>query len=176
MTTLTPPRIAASSASSLTSGRLPRWAPWALLGLSLVISFVVVGVASVGQDLADFNIVGAVFFGVILYMVLITVISSIAESRRNAVDRLMTALVATAFTIALLPLISLLWTVVANGIERFDAEFFSYSMRNVVGDGGGIVHAIWGTVLITLSAAVLAVPGATALERAHYLQQQTQAQ
>ena len=158
MTTLTPPRIAASSASSLTSGRLPRWAPWALLGLSLVISFVVVGVASVGQDLADFNIVGAVFFGVILYMVLITVISSIAESRRNAVDRLMTALVATAFTIALLPLISLLWTVVANGIERFDAEFFSYSMRNVVGDGGGIVHAIWGTVLITLSAAVLAVP------------------
>lgn len=158
MTTLTPPRTAASSATSLTSGRLPRWAPWALLGFSLLISFVVIGVASVGQDLADFNIVGAVFFGVILYMVLITVISSIAESRRNAVDRLMTALVATAFTIALMPLISLLWTVVANGIQRFDAEFFSYSMRNVVGDGGGIVHAIWGTVLITLMAAVMAVP------------------
>ena len=158
MTTLTAPPATSAPASSLTSGRLPRWAPWALLGFSLLISFTVIGVASVGHDLADFNIVGAVFFGVILYMVLITVISSIAESRRNAVDRLMTALVATAFVIALLPLISLLWTVVANGIQRFDAEFFSYSMRNVVGDGGGIVHAIWGTVLITLMAAVMAVP------------------
>lgn len=96
--------------------------------------------------------------GILLYMVIITVISSIAESRRKAVDRLMTALVATAFLIALLPLVSLLWTVVANGIERFDAEFFSYSMRNVVGDGGGIVHAIWGTVLITLTATIISVP------------------
>ncbi|MFD5226616.1 phosphate ABC transporter permease PstA [Microbacterium sp. NPDC058342] len=154
MTTLT----AAAPAASLTSGRLARWAPWALLGASLAVSFIVFGLASTGGDIADFNIAGAVFSGVVLYMVLITVISSIAESRRNAVDRLMTALVATAFTVALLPLVSLLWTVVANGIGRFDAEFFSYSMRNVVGEGGGIVHAVWGTVLITLMAAVIAVP------------------
>ncbi|PJI51677.1 phosphate ABC transporter, permease protein PstA, partial [Methylobacterium radiotolerans] len=69
-----------------------------------------------GSDtpLADFNIAGTVIVGILLYMVIITVISSIAESRRKAVDRLMTALVATAFLIALLPLISLLWTVVAT--------------------------------------------------------------
>jgi len=154
MTTITAP----ARGATLTSGRLPRWAPWALLGASLVCSFAVFAVMAAGGDLADFNIAGAVIVGVIAYMVLITVISSIAESRRKAVDRLMTALVATAFTIALLPLISLLWTVVANGIGRFDAEFFSYSMRNIVGDGGGIVHAIWGTVLITLMAAIIAVP------------------
>lgn len=159
MTALTSAAPSASS-TALTSGRLPKWAPWALLGVSFVVSAAVFGVAAAGSDtpLADFNIAGTVIVGILLYMVIITVISSIAESRRKAVDRLMTALVATAFLIALLPLISLLWTVVANGIERFDAEFFSYSMRNVVGDGGGIVHAIWGTVLITLTATIISVP------------------
>jgi len=159
MTVLTSAPNATSSAS-LTSGRLPKWAPWALLGVSFLVSAAVFGVAAAGAGtpLADFNIAGTVVVGILLYMVIITVISSIAESRRKAVDLLMTALVATAFLIALLPLVSLLWTVVANGIERFDAEFFTYSMRNVVGDGGGIVHAIWGTVLITLTATVISVP------------------
>ncbi|HWS51455.1 MAG TPA: phosphate ABC transporter permease PstA [Microbacterium sp.] len=154
MTVLTAP----APAAVLTSGKLPKWAPWALLAGSFLVAFAVFGVAAIGGDLADFNIAGAAVVGILLYMVLVTVISSIAESRRKAVDRLMTALVATAFLIALLPLISLLWTVVANGIQRFDAEFFSFSMRNVVGEGGGIVHAIWGTILITLTAAVISVP------------------
>ncbi|MFP1603062.1 phosphate ABC transporter permease PstA [Microbacterium sp. 2216-1] len=147
-----------SASTSLTSGRLASWAPWALLAASLVLSAAAFAVTAPNGDLADFNIAGAVITGVLLYMVLITAMSAIAESRRKAVDRLMTALVATAFTVALLPLISLLWTVISNGIARFDAEFFSYSMRNVVGEGGGIVHAIWGTVLITLMAALIAVP------------------
>ena len=155
MTVLT---AAPASTASLTSGKLPKWAPWALLAASFAISAAIFAVAAAGSSLADFNIVGTVICGILIYMVIITVISSIAESRRKAIDRLMTALVATAFLIALLPLISLLWTVVANGIERFDLEFFSYSMRNVVGEGGGIVHAIWGTVLITLTATVISVP------------------
>ncbi len=45
-----------------------------------------------------------------------------------------------------------------DGITRFDPTFFSWSMRNVVGEGGGAVHAIWGTLLITLTAAVISVP------------------
>ncbi|MCK3770889.1 phosphate ABC transporter permease PstA [Microbacterium aerolatum] len=150
--------VLTSPAPSLTSGKLPKWAPWALLLASFAISYAVFAVASIGEDLVDFNIVGASIVGILLYMVLITVISAIAESRRKAVDRLMTALVATAFLIALMPLVSLLWTVAVNGIHRFDAEFFSFSMRNIVGEGGGIVHAIWGTVLVTLTAAVISVP------------------
>ncbi|MFJ2534968.1 phosphate ABC transporter permease PstA [Microbacterium maritypicum] len=157
MTTLTA-APATQNAAALTSGRLPKWGPWALLGGSLLISAAIFGVAAAGTSIANFNIAGTLVVGILLYMVIITVISSIVESRRKAVDRLMTALVATAFLIALLPLVSLLWTVVANGIERFDAEFFSSSMRNVVGDGGGIVHAIWGTVLITLTATIISVP------------------
>jgi phosphate transport system permease protein len=38
------------------------------------------------------------------------------------------------------------------------AEFFTYSMRNVVGEGGGVYHAIIGTLLITAAATVISVP------------------
>ncbi len=31
-------------------------------------------------------------------------------------------------------------------------------MRNIIGEGGGIYHAIIGTLLITLAAAVISVP------------------
>ncbi|GAA1852043.1 phosphate ABC transporter permease PstA [Microbacterium koreense] len=154
MTTL----ATAGSRSSLTAGKLPGWAPWSILALSFIVSFTVFGLLSLGGEVVDYNIAGALFCSMAIYVVLIVVISSISESRRVAMDRLMTALVSTAFVVALLPLISLLWTVVINGIQRFDAEFFSWTMRNVVGEGGGIVHAIWGTLLITLMATVISVP------------------
>ncbi|GAA3941680.1 phosphate ABC transporter permease PstA [Microbacterium soli] len=151
--------IAAPSASATTgSGRLPRRMPWMLLIASFAISAVVFAVANLGADPADFNIALAVVVGMLIYMVLIFAISSIAESRRRAVDRLMTALVSAAFVLALLPLISLLYTVVINGLARFDTEFFTFSMRNIVGAGGGAIHALWGTVLITLGATVISVP------------------
>ncbi len=79
-------------------------------------------------------------------------------TKRIVVDRLMTVVVSGAFLIACLPLFSLLYTVIVQGIGRFDAEFFSSSMRNIIGDGGGAVHAIWGTLLITLTAALISVP------------------
>jgi phosphate transport system permease protein len=80
------------------------------------------------------------------------------ESRRAAQDRLVGALVWTAFALALVPLLSLGWTVVANGYAVLDAEFLTFSMRNVVGEGGGIYHAMLGTLLVTLAAAVISVP------------------
>ena len=36
--------------------------------------------------------------------------------------------------------------------------FLTNSMRNVVGEGGGALHAIIGTLLITLAAAVISIP------------------
>ncbi len=142
----------------MAAGHLPRWAPWALLGACFAISGAVFTFANAGSDLAELNVAGLLFIGMVLYVVAIFVISTLAESRRHAIDRLMTALVATAFVIACLPLASVVWTVVINGIGRFDAEFFTYTMRNVLGEGGGAVHAIWGTVIITLLATVISVP------------------
>jgi phosphate transport system permease protein len=94
----------------------------------------------------------------VLWVVVVYVASFLVEGSRRAKDRLVTALVCTAFGVALLPLISLLVTVVTNGLARFDAQYFSYSMRNVVDAGGGAIHAIVGTLEITLMATVISVP------------------
>jgi phosphate transport system permease protein len=37
-------------------------------------------------------------------------------------------------------------------------QFFTWSMRNVIGEGGGIYHALMGTLLVTLFAALISVP------------------
>ncbi|WP_261165905.1 phosphate ABC transporter permease PstA [Microbacterium sp. Marseille-Q6965] len=159
MTTIaTPPATTVAPPRSLTAGHLPTWTPWALLAGSFAVSAVVFALLNIGGDPADFNIAMTLVVGMVIYMALIFVISSVAESRRHATDRLMTALVSTAFVIALLPLVSLLFTVVVNGLARFDGEFFSFSMRNIVGEGGGAVHAIYGTLLITLGATIISVP------------------
>jgi phosphate transport system permease protein len=71
---------------------------------------------------------------------------------------MMTTLVLVAFAIAVVPLISLISTVVTLGLARFDGDFFSSSMRNVVGEGGGALHAIVGTIEITSLAAIISIP------------------
>jgi phosphate transport system permease protein len=78
--------------------------------------------------------------------------------RRTAVDRLATVIVWSAFAIALVPLVSLVVTVLRNGLGVVDAQFLTYSMRNVIGPGGGIYHAIVGTLLVTAAAAAISVP------------------
>ncbi len=78
-----------------------------------------------------------------------------ARRRKN---RLATIAVYGAFVLAMIPLVSLVFTVVSRGAERFDATFFTNSMRNVVGDGGGALHALVGTLEITGLAALISVP------------------
>jgi len=82
------------------------------------------------------------------------------DARRKLVDRLMTVVIYGAFVLALIPLVSLSWTVVSNGIGRLSPYFLSVSMRGVFGgmDAGGIYHAIVGTVLITGLATLVSVP------------------
>ncbi len=58
----------------------------------------------------------------------------------------------------MVPLVSLGITVVSNGMARIDAEFFNSSMRNITGEGGGALHAMVGTLLITLAATIISVP------------------
>jgi phosphate transport system permease protein len=78
--------------------------------------------------------------------------------RRQLTDRVITVLVTAAFALAVAPLVSVLWTVLSRGLDRFDAAFFTESARNVVGAGGGAMHAIVGTLVITGVATVISVP------------------
>jgi phosphate transport system permease protein len=131
----------------------------ATAGVSAAVSIGIFVVLEIGAaDAQSFNIVGAVVVAAILNVILTYVLSRISEGRRKATDRLMTGLVTTAFLIALLPLISLVYTAVSNGLPRFDATFFNSSMRNVVGEGGGGLHALIGTLQITGAATLISVP------------------
>ena len=85
-----------------------------------------------------------------------------ARKRKNAA---MSLLISLAFVVALAPLISVLWTTIANGIKRLNLNFLSYNMTGVVGGNptpsggyGGVLHAIIGTLEITLGAMVISIP------------------
>ncbi|WP_040166261.1 phosphate ABC transporter permease PstA [Microbacterium gorillae] len=143
---------------SLTAGQLPKWSPWALLVGCWIAAGAVFAIVQATSGSDSFNLVGTLFFGTLVFDVLLFALSWIVEGSRRAKDRLVTSLVATAFIVALLPLVSLGWTVIVNGVGRFDMAFFTESMRNVIGDGGGALHAITGTVIVTLLAAVISIP------------------
>jgi phosphate transport system permease protein len=154
MTTMQGPLEIQLGGKKLSRGKLPRGTA---IGL-LVLSFVVMGLI---LQLADsFSIVLAVFLGVILYAVAILVLAGAVEGSRAARDRLATTLMYSAFALALIPLISVLWTVISNGLARFNGYFLGTTMRGVFGgmDAGGAYHAIIGTLEITAAATVISVP------------------
>jgi phosphate transport system permease protein len=154
MTTLQDPLAAELPSKKLTHGKLPRFAPLGLLVLSLA---VMSGVLTI---FGAFGIPLAVVLGVVLFAVTIMVVSGVVEGSRSARDRLATTLMYSAFGLAVVPLVSLLWTVLQYGLERFDLYFLSYTMRGVFGgmDAGGVYHAIVGTLEITLFATLISVP------------------
>lgn len=152
-----PVRPVATTHVPLTSGHLPRWAPWGLLIASLAVFGAIFGVLAAASG-SEFSVAGWIILSVVAYLVLIYVISRIVEGARRAFDRFITGIVSSAFAVAMVPLVSVGWTVISNGLARFDATFFSSSMRGVLGEGGGAVHAIWGTVLITGAAAIISIP------------------
>lgn len=88
----------------------------------------------------------------------VPIASRFVEGGRKATDRLVTLLVTSAFGLALIPLGSIMWAVLKQGLPVLSNEFFTYSMRNVVGEGGGIYHAIVGTLMITAGATAISVP------------------
>ena len=144
--------------NSLTANRLPKWAPVAVLAASVAVVWVVIAVVQAGTGGGTPNLPVVIVVGAVLFNILLFVLSNLVEGARQARNRFVTSLVYTAFALALLPLISLVITVVGDGATRFDPTFFSSSMRNVVGEGGGALHAITGTLLITGLATLISVP------------------
>jgi len=148
------PRVDAPSLPrvSLVGGSLPRW------GAGAVVAGAVVVIGGVLAILGSFNVVLLAALALAASSVGIYAWARAVEGPRKATDRLVTIAVSSAFVIALVPLVSLLYTVASNGLVRFDLAFFTESMRGVVGEGGGIAHAITGTLLITGLATAFSVP------------------
>ncbi|WDO07532.1 phosphate ABC transporter permease PstA [Streptomyces murinus] len=128
--------------SSLRSASLPKWSPWAIAAGSIVVA-VGIGEGAGLTSHIQWGLIAALLFVLGTY-----VIASAVEGRRQAKDRIATSLVWVAFLIALLPLVSLIWTTVKRGVKVLDPYFLTHSM-GVVADsepGGGIYHAIIGSL------------------------------
>jgi phosphate transport system permease protein len=83
---------------------------------------------------------------------------SLARKVKNGIA---TALVWLSFLIAVVPLVWVLYTVIANGIKRIPySNWWSQDLGNYLSDevGGGVLHAIIGSLLQGLVCAVIAVP------------------
>jgi len=97
------------------SGQLPRWAPPGLLVATAAVAALLL--ALVGFNIGLFVAVTVVLFAAALYLVSRTV-----EGPRKALDRFVTVVVSAAFLLALVPLVSLVITVVGNGVARLRYE------------------------------------------------------
>ncbi|MFE7166823.1 phosphate ABC transporter permease PstA [Streptomyces sp. NPDC057616] len=146
--------IAEKRPSTLRGASLPKWSPWAIAAGSVALA-VGIGLAAGLDSKIQWGLIAALLFLVGTY----TIAASV-EGRRQAKDRIATGLVWTAFVIAVIPLVSLIWTTVARGIKVLDVYFLTHSM-GIVADsqpGGGIYHAIIGSIEQVGLATIMAAP------------------
>lgn len=142
----------------------PRWTGWVVGVAALVLSAAVMA-------LVGFSIPGWLILSALVYVIAMYVVTFSIENRRQATDGLWRNLIVGAFLIALIPLVSVLWTVIANGWAGITTPgFFASDMVGISGAQdqateagdqpllGGIHHALIGTLLITLATTIISVP------------------
>ena len=159
----TPVRPPSPRRSMLTRNQKPKW----------LVPVIGAGAVVVGAALAALLGFSTALWAVLaaaVFLVAAPIVVSMIEGGRKGADSLMTYLVYTAFVLAVIPLISVIWTVLANGLPGLTSNLLLTSMNGVTGatdnaaaagDGpvlGGAYHAIVGTVSITFWATLLSVP------------------
>lgn len=144
--------VSSFATAPLHKPRLPRWVP---------VTVPAAVAATVGVTLAatGFSMLLCVLATAGLSWLLIYIAAHVVEGRRKATDRAVRMLVTGVFLAALIPLAAVLYTVLNEGITRFDAELFTFSQAGVISSGaGGVYHAIVGTLVTTGLAALISVP------------------
>jgi len=134
--------------------RLPRWAPGGIAAGSIVLG-VVIGLLGHLSSHIQWGLIALVLFIGGTYA-----ITTAVEGSRQAKDRVATSLVWASFVVAIIPLYSLVETTISKGIETLNGNFLSHSMAGVLNNdpGGGVYHAIIGTLEQVGLASVMAVP------------------
>jgi phosphate transport system permease protein len=96
----------------------------------------------------------------LFYLAGLQIVAGRVEGRRAARNRMWKTLIYCACVLAILPLVSVVWTLISKGAERLDANFFLTSMNNIGArdPNGGAYHAIVGTLQQVGIATLLAVP------------------
>ncbi len=144
--------IHAPVSSDLTAGRLPRFAP-------LLAAVVALGLGALVALLIGGGLVATALLAALAFVVVLPAWYAVVEGRRAAVDRLVTCLVWAALAVALVPLVSLLYTVIHHGARQLTGTFLGQdAFITALHQPTGIVHAIVGTLAITATAALMSVP------------------
>jgi phosphate transport system permease protein len=91
-------------------------------------------------------------------------------TRRRFTNRAMLILTGLGTLLALIPLFWIIGYVIIQGGQSISPAFFTQLPRPVGMEGGGVLHAIEGTVLLTLLASLFAIPPGvlTAFYTAHH--------
>jgi len=151
-TTTTAPARPTSEPVSFTQAKLPRSAP-------VLVAVVAIAAAALPVLLLDWGLVVWALVAGVTYLVALPAWARVVEGRRGATDRMVTGLVWGACIVAIVPLVSLLYTVIDRGLPAISSTFLTYSMyRTELDQEVGIYHALVGTLLITLGAAAISVP------------------
>lgn len=139
---------------SLSHARLPRWTPAAVAAGSIAAGCGL-GLAAGWHSKVQWGLVSALLFVLVTYAVTAKV-----EGARQAKDRVATSLVWVCFILAVVPLLSLGWVTISKGLEVLDPYFLSHSMNGVLDAeaGGGVYHALLGTIEQVGIATLIAAP------------------
>ncbi len=139
---------------ALSGQKLPRWAPAASALAAAVAAVLLAWLTPVSGR------AGTLLVGIGLFVAIETAWSFSVEGRRHAKDRLATTIVYACFGIAVIPLVAILVAVVSEGLKTLSASFLTHSMRNIGPReaGGGIYHALIGTIEQVGIAALMGIP------------------
>jgi phosphate transport system permease protein len=138
----------------LRTRRLPLVVNLAVAAGAIVLAAVLVFSTGIG------NWVLTAVLAVVFYLIGLLVAAGRVEGRRAARDRMWKTLIYSACVLAILPLASVVWTLISKGAGRLDQNFFTTSMNNIGArdPNGGAYHAILGTLQQVGIATLLAVP------------------
>lgn len=149
--------------NSLTSGQRPKW-----LIPAILVGSIVVGAALAA--LVSFSVALWAVFAAVVFLIAAPIAVTSIEGSRQGKNAALTYLVYGAFILAVIPLISVIWTVLFRGIPTLSPELLTTTMSSVTaiddqqsvengtGVQGGILHAIVGSVIVTLCATIISVP------------------
>jgi phosphate transport system permease protein len=148
------PESAEPTTPRLASRQLPRWAPLAIAAVAIALGCAIGAGAGFSSHI-QWGLMALVFFVGGSY-----VITARVEGRRQAKDRVATSLIWSSFILAVIPLYSLVASTISKGQKVLDGTFLTHSMNNVltIGPGGGVYHAIIGSLEQVGIAAVIAAP------------------
>lgn len=135
---------------------LPFW----FSGVSLAVALLVGGLWQVILP-EEPNWIAAGLIVIVVHLLISGITGYAYEGRRYGANRVATSVIVAAFVMAVIPLVSLLITVLTEGWSRmvtrgyFTATTFGSSSMDAVTGAG---HAIVGTLLITAVTALIAIP------------------